>query len=254
MKEVVTQGSQSDFRDPEDHVLLVRAQLAIGDVDAANATLHDLERNMEDSPKAALCKALSTAMVATQAGDTQRAGKALDEVTKFGNQHLDTSLALKKNLAHLYLENKRDSQAADVMMEVMRNAADDAEVDRAKNILADLGRPELGEWAATRVRDEVRNIMAEGVKLANTGDFDGAVRQMQQAVIKMPGNTNVLFNAALALLKHIENLGWNPKFAGSARDYIDRVRKQDPGNPKLDNMLTYFDMLTKKYNVNVEQT
>ncbi|MEC5397305.1 tetratricopeptide repeat protein [Uliginosibacterium sp. H1] len=249
MSEVVRKGKYSDFRDPEDHVLLVKAQLGKGDIDAANNTLRDLDRSMGGLPKTALCKAVSTAMVATQAGDTVKASAAIDEALAYNDPHLGASLDLKKNLARICLENKQDDKAAEIIMDVMRNAADDDAVEQIKRMLTELGRADLGEDLATRVRTEVRDIMSEGARLAQSGDFDGSVRAMMQAVQKLPGNTHVLFNAALALLKHIEHQGWNPKFAANARDYIERVRKQDPGNQRLAAMVNYFHALKKKYNV-----
>lgn len=57
---VVTKSKYSDFRDPEDHVLLVKAQLGAGDAAGAASTLRDLERSMEGQPKTALCNARSS--------------------------------------------------------------------------------------------------------------------------------------------------------------------------------------------------
>jgi CheY-like chemotaxis protein/thioredoxin-like negative regulator of GroEL len=249
MSEVVRKGKYSDFRDPEDHVSLVKAHLGAGDATAANATLRDMERSMEGLAKTPLCKALSTAMVATQAGNLEAAGAALDDALKHNDPRLGATLALKKDLARICIENKRDDQAAEVIMDVMRNAADDEAVDRIKDMLVELGRPELGAQLAARVREEVKDLMAQGAQLAQRGDFDGSVRQMMQAVAKMPGNINVLFNASLSLLKHIENLGWNPRFAADARSYIERVRKQDPGNDRLKAITSYFHALLKKHGI-----
>jgi hypothetical protein len=95
--------------------------------------------------------------------------------------------------------------------------------------------------------------MAKGAQLAQRGDYDGSVRQMMQAVNKMPGNNNVLFNASLALLKHIENLGWNPRFAADARSHIERVRKQDPGNERLKAITSYFHSLLKKHGIKANE-
>lgn len=253
MSEVVRKGKYSDFRDPEDHVSLVKAHLSAGDATSASATLRDMERSMDGLAKTPLCKALSTAMVATQAGDLQAAGAALDDAIKHNDPRLGATLALKKDLARICIENKRDDQAAEVIMDVMRNAADDDAVDRIKNMLTELGRPELGEQLASRVREEVKELMAQGAQLAQRGDFDGSVRQMMQAVAKMPGNINVLFNASLSLLKHIENMGWNPKFAADARSYIERVRKQDPGNDRLKAITSYFHALLKKHGIKANE-
>jgi urease gamma subunit len=188
-------------------------------------------------------------MVATQAGNLEAAGLALDDAIKHNDPRLGATLTLKKDLARICIENKRDDQAAEVIMDVMRHAADDDAVEHIKHMLVELGRPELGEQLASRVKNEVKDLMSQGAQLAQRGDFDGSVRQMMQAVAKMPGNSNVLFNASLALLKHIENLGWNPRFASDARSYIERVRKQDPGNERLKAITAYFHALLKKHGI-----
>ena len=251
--EVVRKGKFSDFRDPEDHVALVRAQLGMGDVKAANTTLRDLDRSMDGLPKTALCKALSTAMVATKTGDSEAANAALNDAIRFNDPRLGASMHLKKELARICIENNQDDKAAGVIMDIMRHAADDSAVETIKNMLVELGRPELGENLALRVRTEVRNIMTEGAHLAQSGDYDGAVRQMLQAVERLPGNTQVLFNASLALLKHIEHNGWNEHFARSIKDFIERVKRQDPGNQRLAAMIAFFHSLMKQNGIRPEQ-
>ena len=253
LSEVVRKGKYSDFRDPEDHVSLVKAQLGMGDVVAATNTVRDLERSMEGQPKAALCKALSTAMVATKAGNSAAADEALSDALRLNDPRLDSSVLLKKELARICIENKQDEKAAGVIMDIMRHAADDTAVESIKDMLVYLGRPELGENLASKVRTEVRNIMTEGAQLAQSGDYDGAVRQMLQAVERLPGNTQVLFNAALALLKHIEHKGWNGHFASNAKDFIERIKLQDPGNERLSVMISFFHSLMKKNGIRPEQ-
>ena len=54
-------------------LLLVKAQLGAGDAAGAANTVRDLERSMEGQAKMPLCRALSNAMVATHAGDTDKA-------------------------------------------------------------------------------------------------------------------------------------------------------------------------------------
>lgn len=249
--EVVRKGKYSDFRDPEDHVTLVKAQLGLGDTAKATATLRDLERSMTGLSKTPLCKALSTAMVATRTGDAAAATSALEEAMKHNDARASASLNLKQELARICLAHAMDSEAEEIIMDVMRHTADDAGVERIKGMLSELGRPELGESLAGRLQEEVGDIMARGAQLAKSGDFDGAVREMMEAVHKLPGNTQVLLNAALALLKHIEHRGWNDRFADQARQFIDRVRRQDPGNARLSALTGYYHNIMKKYGIGV---
>jgi len=134
-------------------------------------------------------------------------------------------------------------------MDIMRNAPDDAAVDGVTKMLGELGRPELGNSLAQKMKAEVRDMMGEGARMAQRGDFEGAVEHMLEAVRRMPGNTMVLYNAALALLKYIEHCGWEPHHAEQARGLIDRLQKADPGNPKLGALHLYLDGLVKRFGV-----
>ncbi|MBV6475322.1 MAG: hypothetical protein MOGDAGHF_00840 [Rhodocyclaceae bacterium] len=73
--------------------------------------------------------------------------------------------------------------------------------------------------------------------------------EIQQPVRKMPGNTQVGLNAALALLKLIDNRGWNEKLAGQARSLIDLARRDDPANPRAAVLTKYFQGMLTKYGI-----
>jgi hypothetical protein len=72
---------------------------------------------------------------------------------------------------------------------------------------------------------------------------------MLSAVNKMPNNTHVLFNAALALLRHIEHQGWNDKFSVQARTLIERVRRLDPSNARLPALADLHRKLQVKFGI-----
>ncbi|GAA5180477.1 hypothetical protein GCM10025771_25070 [Niveibacterium umoris] len=247
LNEVVRRAKYSDFRDPEDHVRLVKAQLGVGAADRASATIRDLEKSMQGLPKTELCKALSSAMVFTQQGDKSRATEAAERAVSLLDSRLGATTNLKKDLAKVCIEHKLDSQAADVVMDIMRHAADDAAVDDITKMLGDLGRPELGASLAQQMKSEVKDMMGEGARMAQRGDYEGAVTHMLEAVRRMPGNTMVTYNAALALLKYIEHSGWDAHYAEQARGLIERIQRSDPGNPKLGALHLYFDGLAKRF-------
>jgi hypothetical protein len=137
----------------------------------------------------------------------------------------------------------------EVILDIMRNAADERTIESSKAILREAGKPELCEQLTAQMQGEVKDLVAEGARKAQSGDFDGAVQFMLSAVRKMPGNIHVLFNATLALLKHVENCGWNERFADQARGLMERARLLDPGNTRLPALTTYYYNLLKKYGI-----
>lgn len=249
LAEVVRKGKYSDFRDPEDHVRLLQAQLGRGDTAQAEATIRDLERSMAGLDKTRMCSALSSALVHVKKGDTDRAGEALKTLLSESDGGQSLSLKLKGELARACFATRLDGEGAQVVLDIMRNAPDERTLVTTKNMLREAGKAELGEQLAGQINTEVRDLVSEGARKAQDGDFDGAVQFMLTAVRKMPGNTHVLFNATLALLKHIESCGWNERFADQARSLMERARAQDPGNARLPALTTYYYNLLKKYGI-----
>ncbi len=246
LTEVVLQTRFSDFRDPEDHLRLVKAQLETGATDRAETTLREFRRNLQGLPKTNLCQALASALVFTKKGQADKASEAAQQAVELLEAQGDASNELKKELTRVCLVHKLDEHATRVVMDILRNTPDDAAVDEIQAMLGECGREDLGKTLTTRLRQEVRSMMSEGAELAKKGDYAGAVEYMQEAVLRMPGHTLVLFNAALAHLKYIEHCGWDERHAAQARSLIKRVQKQDPGNSKLGAMHTYFDDLDRR--------
>ncbi|WP_417069594.1 response regulator [Niveibacterium terrae] len=244
---VLRQSKYSDFRDPEDHVRLVKAQLGSGSAERARETLRDLERSMKGQPKADLCQAVCAAMVFTREGDTRQARAAAERAAALMGPETKPSLQLKKEITQVCLEQGLESEAAEVAMDIMRNSADEREVDAVRGMLTRMGRAELGEALASRLRSDVRDTMSEGAALARSGDHAGSVRHFMDAVQKMPGNALVLYNASLALLKYVEHSGWRDDYAEEARNLIERLHVQDPGNAKLGALYTYYEGLQQMH-------
>lgn len=246
LAEVVRQSRYSDFRDPEDHVRLVRAQLGCGATDRAQSTLRDLEHSMQGQSKAELCRAVCAAMVFARQGDQEKATAAAKHAASLLDPRLNASLQLKTEVTRVCLDQGLEAQAATVAMDIMRNAPNEKAVEDVKGMLIQMGKAELGESLASRMRSDVRSTMTEGAELARKGDHSGSVQHFMDAVQKMPGNALVLYNASLALLKYIEHRGWDDSYAEQARDLIERLHIQDPGNTKLGALYAYYDGLQRR--------
>jgi hypothetical protein len=110
------------------------------------------------------------------------------------------------------------------------------------------GRGDLAQQLARESRQQVVDLVASGAARAKEGDFKGAVAMMQEAVGKLPDNPQVVFNAALAVLKALDNGGWDERLGQQAIAYIAVVRRLDPVNPKLPALAGLHQQVLKKYN------
>jgi len=249
LAEVVRKGKYSDFRDPEDHVRLVQAQLGQGRVAEAESTIRDLERSMDGLAATPLCASLSRALYHTRTGNPELAQAALRAAVQDGADTSSLSIGMRQELAKACLDNELETEGSELVMDILRNSADERTIESTRAMLRARGREDLSDQLERRVHGEVKGLIAAGAEKAQSGDFDGAVQEMMNAVHKMPGNPHVLFNAALALLRHIENQGWNERLAGQARALIARTRRLDPNNPRLDAITGFMQQLNRKYGV-----
>lgn len=248
LTEVVRMGKYSDFRDPEDHLRLVKTQLIQKKYEEAQATVGDLERSMAGETATPTCTALARAMVLQASGKRAEAREVLEKAAKDATA-TPLGISLKHELIKACLENGLETECKALVSDVLRNAEDEETLAKTHKLLRDRGRHDISTDIDARIQDEVKRLIGAGAVKAQAGDFDGAVSEMMNAARRLPGNPHVLFNAALALLRHIERHGWNEQFATQARKLIIRCRKLDPNNPRLEAIVTFQQGLVKKYGI-----
>jgi hypothetical protein len=133
------------------------------------------------------------------------------------------------------------------MGDVMRNATNNAAMAKAMAVFEKAGKSDMAAALAQQSRQVVIDMVAAGAQKAKEGDYRGAVDLMSEAVSKMPDNPQVAFNAAVAVLKCLENMGWEERLGQYALAMIDSVRRLDPVNPKLPALAGLHQQILKKY-------
>lgn len=246
-QKVVSKAKYSEFRDPEDHVRLVQALVTKGDGEQAAKVIRDMEKSLSGLSKTPACKALSAAMLHTHTGNVDKAAEELSAAVTACRDTLGLSNDMKMTLAKTCLQNDLEDGASEVMRDVMSNASEGAAMAKARNVFEQAGRQDLAERVALESRRHVVELVSSGAEKARQGDYQGAVELMTAAVRKLPDNPQVAFNAALAVLKHLEHLGWEPRLGEQARNYIDSARRLDPGNPRLVPLGELHQHILKKY-------
>ncbi|WPX32423.1 response regulator [Actimicrobium sp. CCC2.4] len=248
-QQVVTKARYSEFRDPEDHVRLVKTLVSKGDTSQAATIIRDLDRSLSGSGKGKACHAISSAMLFKQTGDLDRSSEELNKAVEACRDNIGLSTEMKMTLAKNCLEQQMDSGATEIMLDVMNNASSSAAMAKAVNLFEQSGRADLAQSTAKESRRMVVDLVASGAEKARQGDYGGAVTAMMEAVKKLPGNPQVVFNAAVALLKHLDHLGWDERLADQARTLIDSARRLDAANPRLASLTALHHSIMKKYGI-----
>ena len=237
-QKVVSKARYSEFRDPEDHVRLVKTLIRKGDTTQAATIIRDLDKSLSGLPKTKACHAISSAMLLTQTGDEARAAAELTKAVEACRDPIGLSTEMKMTLAASCLEHQLDEGASEIMLDVMNNAANPAAHAQAVQLFEKAGRTDLAERVAADSRRVVVDLVSAGAEKARTGDYRGSVALMMEAVAKLPNNPQVVFNAAVAVLKYLENIGWDERLGTEARSLIDTARRLDSANPRLASLTT----------------
>ena len=249
LSQVVNKARFSEFRDAEDHVRLVRTLVSKGSTQQAATVIRDLDKTMGGTPKGDTCRALSASMVHAHTGDTARAVEELGKAVEACRDSAGISSDMKMVLAKSCLEHDMEAGATEVMLEVMSNATDNRALTKAMRIFEQAGRQDLADSVSKESRRRVVELVSAGAEKAKLGDYRGAVDLMTEAVQKLPDNPQVVFNAAIAVLKCLENMGWDGRLGDQARAYIDSARRLDPTNPRLAPLADLYLVIARKYGI-----
>jgi tetratricopeptide (TPR) repeat protein len=253
LSQVVSKSKYSEFRDPEDHVQLVTALVQKGDPKQAAIMLRDMDKSLGNQKKTAACHSYLKGIIHEANGETEEAAlefaaaaAACGDATGLSN---DLKLALAKNC----LEHDMQGDASTILLDVMNNSGDNAAAAKAIAVFKDAGHGDLAEEVAKESRRQVVALLSTGAEKAKAGDFRGAVASMTEAAHKMPENGQVIFNAAVAALKCLENVGWEDTLGENARWYIDNARRLDPANTRLGVLTELYIGILRKYKIPASQ-
>jgi DNA-binding NarL/FixJ family response regulator/Tfp pilus assembly protein PilF len=250
LKQVVSKAKYSEFKDPQDHVRLVQTLVRKGDPVQAAAVIRDLDKSMAFQKHTPLCSAIASSLVHEYTGNEARLAESLATALAASQDAPELRPEIKLELARTCIENGLEEGAAEIVRDVMRNAQNGAAVARAMAVFENAGQAEMAQKLAMESRQQVVDLVATGAAKAKSGDYKGAVVLMQEAATKLPDNPQVVFNAALAILKCLEHDGWDERLGQQAVGYITGVRRLDPVNPKLPALAELHQQILQKYNRN----
>ena len=248
-QQVVSKAKFSDFREPEDHVHLVETALAKGEIKSVPAIIRDLAKSLSGLKKTAACRAIASAMFHRHNGDTEQASEELEVALLACKESIGLSNETKMTLAKNCLESGLEQGVVEIMTSVVGNAPTPAAMSSAMRLLQEGGREDLVKRITQASKSEVVDMVAAGAEKARLGDFQGAVTLMSEAAEKLPHNPQVVFNAAVAALKCLDNIGWDMQLGERARHYVADARRLDPRNPRLSLLTGMYRDILKKYKI-----
>jgi tetratricopeptide (TPR) repeat protein len=248
-KQVVTRSRYSEFRNPEDHVNLVKALVRKGDQQSAAGVIRDLERSLRGTPELDACMAISNALLHEAGGD--RAGAVADLRSAVTAVRAGSALSsgMKVGLTRSLLDLRMDEEASEVMLTAMNGQDGAVTVQQAMNVFVKAGRPELADGMGKQLRAQAQILLGVADEKRNMGDVRGAVQTLLEALNMAPGNLQVMIAVVGGILRQIMEMGWDHPLAGLCAEQLEHIRALDPGHPRLAALDDEFLGAKRKYGI-----
>ncbi len=248
-KQVVAKAKYSEFRNPEDHVNLVKTLLRKGDAAQASGVIRDMEKSLRGNPNVDVCKSISVALLHETAGNKAAALSELGTAVGAVRTASGLSSELKIGLAKTCLNNKMDREASEVMLAVMNDVNSGVSPQQAMSVFVKAGRPDLAEGMGHQLKAQAQVLLNLAAEKTNMGDLKGAVQTTLEALHMSPGNLQVMMATINAILKQLGELGWDHALAETCRNQIDTVRSLDAAHPLLGVLGDEYAALKRKYGI-----
>ena len=248
-KQVVSKARYSEFRDPEDHVKLVKALVKRGDVLQATGVVRDLERSLRASPELDACLAIANAAVHDAAGNRPAAVADLHTAVTAVRASGGLSPALRVGLVRSCLAHRLDGQAQEMMLTVVNDSAAGITTQGALEIFAEAGRRDLLEGMGQQLRAQAQILLGVADEKRNMGDVRGAVQSLLEALRMAPGNLQVMIAVAGGILRQINELGWDHPLGELCFAQLENIRAVDARHPRLGPLTDEYMAMRRKYGI-----
>jgi tetratricopeptide (TPR) repeat protein len=250
-KQVVSKARYSEFRDPEDHVRLVKALVKRGDVPGASAVVRDLERSLRASPETEACVAVANAALHDAAGDRAAALADLQGAVAAVRSSSGLSTSLKLGLVRSCLDHRLDKGAQDVMMAVVNDAGSGVTSQHALELFAEAGRRDLADGVQQQLKAQAQILLGVADEKRNMGDVRGAVQTLLEALHIAPSNLQVMIAVAGGVLRQINELGWDHPLGELCFAQLEKIRAVDAQHPRLAPLEEEYMAMRRKYGISM---
>ena len=239
----------SEFRDPEDHVKLVKTLVKKGDANQASGVIRDLERSLRGNANTEVCRAISSALLLDLTGNDTAAATELSNAVSAVALAKGLSSPLKLNLVQSCLKHKLDKDAAGVVIDMMNDSESGLSMEQAVGVFEQAGRHDLARGIGEQITHQVEELLESAAGHLEQGDHRAAVSSLNLALRKSPGNLPVLYAATSAMLRQLDELGWEAPLAEQASHLLQRLGRIDSGNPDYDTLVQQYSATQRKYGI-----
>lgn len=246
---VVQKGKHSFFRSPDDYINLGGVLSDKGNYQEALSLMGEARTQFNHSPEASMCAAVMESVIHKKTGNEKEAQAALNEALQWQERYKPpVSDQMKLNLANACYVNGREDIGSEIVSDLIKNNHENKAVMKlAERMFESIGRQDAGKQLIESSSKEIIRLNNQAVRKAQEGDLEGAIAMLKDAAVQLPGNGQIVLNAAHALLACVDKKGWNTEYMADAKRFLDSAKVKDPSNPKLGKLSAYYQDVSKKY-------
>lgn len=248
-KQVVARARYSEFRDPEDHVNLVKALVKKGDGNQAGTVIRDLERSLRGNNNMEACRAISSALLMDMMGNQNAAINELSAAVAAITGSRGLSHKIRLDLIDSCLQHKLDKDAAGVAIDMMNDEESAMSLDEAVGVFEKAGRHDLARGVGETVGMQVDELLENAASQMAQGDHKTAVYTLSLALRKAPKNLPVLYATINAMVRQLDELGWEAQTAEQTGVLLERLRRLDGENAEFERLAQQYTGTQRKYGI-----
>lgn len=245
LDKVVKKTRNTPLRETEDIARLGTAFTENGEPVKAVALIEDACKNFKadiENPHLAAVEAVAH----HKAGNRDKAEAALTRAMQSDMTHQSPTAAMAVAKACLRT-GKHD--AAHGILKTLVQTHPEAKLlhEKVSTVLRDHGAGSISENLVAESIREIIHLNNEAVAKAKAGEFALAAKMLTDAAQRLPGNLQIVANAAASLLFDVLNNGMDSAKLIQAQTFQKAVQSRDPGHPKLAEIAELFAMIRGKY-------
>ena len=248
-RQVMARARYSEFRDPEDHLNLVRALVQKGDAQQAAVIVRDLERALRAGSAVDACAAWGNAMLYDAAGDSAASDVALGSAATAAIDAATLSTRLKIGLARDCLRHRLDEAASSLVLSMTSQAHGALSAPAVLAIFDDAGRADLADRIGQQLGQAAQALLDVAAGQTRDGDLKGAVHSMLEARLKSPADVAVTVATMDAILRQLDELGWDHALGERVAGMFEALRESGGAHAQLKALQELHAKVRRKYGI-----
>jgi len=245
MSTVVQKTRNSPLRDLGDYAKLGNALNELGDAGKAISVIEEAKVSFKDATDTTMLSAVE-AVAQHQAGNTELAQQALARAMQ--GKHKNMSEAAMLAVAKACLVHGKQDEAEQLLKHVVQNNPGQTVLHASiTHMVKTHGDPERAEILVSSSNAEVIQLNNDAVRKGQAGDLNAAAAMLAEAAERLPGNLQIVGNAAYALYVAVYSNGMDAAKLREAQRYQQLLLGKDRHHPKLADIADIVAKIQRKY-------